>query len=185
MWNYLQSWQIKRNWSLCWCRFCRSLLMQTMPTMYYCRLVLLYAKQTVLWFGAANSRPRLLYQLQKQNILQCHMLFGTRFQFKTSSRKSVACFFYRILLQTFALQFMKTNLSALLIIESLKFAPCTKHIAIKYHHFHSRVQTSFKKMGDIKMKYILTKQQLADIFTKPVDDDCFFKLPHMLCGWWH
>jgi hypothetical protein len=75
------------------------------------------------------------------------------------------------------------NHSALSMAESLKFTPHTKHIAIKYHHFCSRVQTSFNKSGDIKLKYISTKQQLADISTKPVDDDCFFKLPHMLCGW--
>jgi hypothetical protein len=75
------------------------------------------------------------------------------------------------------------NLSAISMAESLKFTPCTKHIAIKYHLFCSRVQTSFNKMGDIKLKYISTKQQLADIFTKPADDDSFLKLCHMLCGW--
>ncbi len=71
------------------------------------------------------------------------------------------------------------NLSAISMAESLKFTPRTKHIAIKYHHFCSRVQTSFNIMGNIKLKYISTKQQLTDIFTKPVDDDSFFKLHHM------
>ncbi len=75
------------------------------------------------------------------------------------------------------------NLSAIALAESLKFTPSTKHIAIKYHHFRSRVQTSFNKSGDIKLKYISSKQQIADIFTKPVVDDTFFKLCHMLCGW--
>ena len=69
--------------------------------------------------------------------------------------------------------------------ELLKFTPHTKHIAIKYHHFCSRVQTLFNKSGYIRLKYILTKQQLADILTKPIDDDNFFKLHHMLCGWWY
>jgi len=67
--------------------------------------------------------------------------------------------------------------------ESLKFTPRTKHIAIKYHHFRSRVNTSFNKSGDIKLKYISTKKQLADIFTKPVDADSFFTLRKMLSGW--
>jgi hypothetical protein len=70
----------------------------------------------------------------------------------------------------------KENLSAIAMAESLKFTPHTKHIAIKYHHFRSRVQTYFNKSGDIKLKFISSKQQIADIFTKPVVDDTFFKL---------
>jgi hypothetical protein len=76
------------------------------------------------------------------------------------------------------------NLSAIAMAESLKFTPCTKHIAVKYHHFCSRVNTSFNKSGDSKIKYISTKKQLADIFIKPLDGDNFFALCKMLCGWW-
>jgi hypothetical protein len=75
------------------------------------------------------------------------------------------------------------NLSAIAMVESLKFTPRTKHIAIKYHHSQSRVQTSFNKLGDIKIKYISTKLQLADIFTKPLENDSFFRCRNMLCGW--
>jgi hypothetical protein len=83
----------------------------------------------------------------------------------------------------FCIMVCEDNLSAISMAESLKFTPCTNYIAIKYHHFCSRVPTSFNKSGDIKLKYISTKQQTADILTKPVDDDSFFKLRHMLCGW--
>jgi hypothetical protein len=83
----------------------------------------------------------------------------------------------------FCITVHEDNLSAIAMAESLKFTPRTKHIAIKYHHFRSRVQTSFNPSGDIKIKYISTKLQLADIFTKPIDDTSFFKLRHMLCGW--
>jgi hypothetical protein len=75
------------------------------------------------------------------------------------------------------------NLSATAMAESLKFTPWTKHIAIKYHHFRSRAQTSFNKLGDIKIKYILTKLQLADIFTKPLENDSFFRCCNMLRSW--
>jgi hypothetical protein len=88
-------------------------------------------------------------------------------------------------LTDFCITVHEDNLSAIALAESLKFTPSTKHIAIKYHHFRSRVQTSFNKSGDIKLKYISSKQQIADIFTKPVDDDTFFKLCHMLCGWFN
>jgi hypothetical protein len=83
----------------------------------------------------------------------------------------------------FCITVHEDNLSAISMAESLKFTPRTKHIAIKYHHFRSRVQTSFNKSGDIRLKYISTKLQLADILTKPLDDSSFFKLRHMLCGW--
>ena len=69
------------------------------------------------------------------------------------------------------------------MVESLKFAPRTKHIAIKYHHFRSKVKTTYNPSGDIIIKYISTKKQLADIFTKPVDDVTFFTLRKLLCGW--
>ncbi len=91
--------------------------------------------------------------------------------------KKVSCIF--LLpdpITNFCITVHQDNLSAILMAESLKFTPCTKHIAINYHHFCSRVQTSFNKTGNIKLMYILTKQQLADIFTKPVNDDSFFKL---------
>jgi hypothetical protein len=70
------------------------------------------------------------------------------------------------------------NLLTITMAESLKFTPCTKHIAIKYHR-----NTSFNKSGDIKIKYISTKNQIADILNKPVDADSFFTLRKMLNGW--
>jgi hypothetical protein len=83
----------------------------------------------------------------------------------------------------FCITLHKDNLLAIAMAESLKFTPQTKHIAIKYHHFCSRVHTSSNKSGDTKIKYISTKKQLADIFTKPVDNVGFFALCMMLCGW--
>jgi hypothetical protein len=75
------------------------------------------------------------------------------------------------------------NLSAIAMAESLNLTPCTKHIEIKYHHFCSRVNTSSNPSGDIKIKYISTEKQLADIFTVLIDAGCFFLLCNMLWGW--
>ena len=83
----------------------------------------------------------------------------------------------------FCLTVHEDNLSAIAMAESIKFTPRTKHIAIKYHHFRSRVQCSYNPKGDIRIKYINTKNQLADIFTKPLDDTTFFALRKSLCGW--
>jgi hypothetical protein len=51
----------------------------------------------------------------------------------------------------------------------------TKHIAIRYHFLKDH-----KQKGDIEIAYINTKEQLADIFTKPLDEQTFTKLRHEL-----
>ena len=59
-----------------------------------------------------------------------------------------------------------------------KFTPRTKHIALKYHHFCSHV-----KCGAIQISYCRTTEQKADLLTKPLADDLFFKLRYMLSEW--
>ena len=79
---------------------------------------------------------------------------------------------------TFVCQIHKDNQSCITMATSQKFSPRTKHIALKYHHFRS-----FVKDGRIKISYCRTTEQKADILTKPLADDLFFKLRYMLCGW--
>jgi hypothetical protein len=89
--------------------------------------------------------------------------------------KKISCIFHMPTPMTdFCIPLHDDNLLAIAMAESLKFTPRTKHIAIKYHHFCSRVHTSSNKSGDIKIKCISTKKQLAGIFTKPVDNNGFF-----------
>ncbi len=85
------------------------LLTQKMLTTCYHELVLLYAIQTVHWFGAANSRLKSHYQLLKENISQCHTLYGIQFLYKTLSGKSVTYSTCRIQSQIFVSRFMKTT----------------------------------------------------------------------------
>jgi hypothetical protein len=59
-----------------------------------------------------------------------------------------------------------------------KMRPRTKHISIKYHHFRSHVAR-----GDIKIQWIATNHQLADIFTKPLAGVLFHRLRFDLLGW--
>jgi hypothetical protein len=51
----------------------------------------------------------------------------------------------------------------------------TKHIAIRYHFLRDH-----QHKGDIEIAYINTKEQLANIFTKPLDEQTFNKLRHEL-----
>jgi hypothetical protein len=50
-----------------------------------------------------------------------------------------------------------------------------KHIDIQYHFLRDHQQR-----GDIEITYVSTKEQLADIFTKPLDDKTFTKLRNEL-----
>jgi hypothetical protein len=51
----------------------------------------------------------------------------------------------------------------------------TKHIDIRYHFLRDHQQR-----GDIEIAYVSTKEQLADIFTKPLDEKTFSKLRNKL-----
>jgi hypothetical protein len=51
----------------------------------------------------------------------------------------------------------------------------TKHIDIRYHFLRDHQQR-----GDIEIAYVSTKEQLADIFTKPLDEETFSKLRNEL-----
>jgi hypothetical protein len=58
-----------------------------------------------------------------------------------------------------------------------RLTPRSKHIAVKYHWFRSKIG------GDIKLKYISTDNQLADILTKPLPRIKFEKARRQLMGW--
>jgi hypothetical protein len=51
----------------------------------------------------------------------------------------------------------------------------TKHIDIRYHFLRDHQQK-----GDIEIPYVNTQNQLADIFTKPLDEKTFSKLRNEL-----
>ncbi|KAL7525004.1 LOW QUALITY PROTEIN: hypothetical protein ACHAXR_000815 [Thalassiosira sp. AJA248-18] len=70
------------------------------------------------------------------------------------------------------------NQSCITVATTKKFTPRTKHIALKYHYFRRFVGTR------IRINYVHTESQQADIFTKPVRSDLFpNKLRFMLMGW--
>jgi len=58
-----------------------------------------------------------------------------------------------------------------------KFRPRTKHINIKYWHF-----VEYVKQHNIEILPVDTKDQLADIFTKPLPKDMFEKLHNSIQG---
>ncbi len=70
------------------------------------------------------------------------------------------------------------NHSCIKVAKSPKFTHRTKHILLKYHHFRQYVSN-----GTIKINPIDTREQIADIFTKPLNKKQFTYLRKKLCGW--
>jgi hypothetical protein len=70
------------------------------------------------------------------------------------------------------------NEGAIEIAKVPKMRPRTKHLNIKYHHFREEV-----KKGNISICHVETKEQTADIFTKPLDEALFKKHREKMMGW--
>ena len=69
------------------------------------------------------------------------------------------------------------NESCIAMAKRRKFSSRNKHIAIKYHHFRKHVGKT------IMIHSIDTKEQTADILTKPLEPGLFEHLRKKLCGW--
>lgn len=69
------------------------------------------------------------------------------------------------------------NESCIAMAKNRQFSPRTKHIAIKYHHFRKYVG------AQITIKSIDTKQQTADLLTKPLEASAFQYLRNKMSGW--
>jgi hypothetical protein len=67
------------------------------------------------------------------------------------------------------------NESAIRMADNLVEHSRTKHIDIRYHFMRDHQQR-----GDIEIAYVNTKNQLADIFTNPLDEKTFSKLRNEL-----
>ena len=63
------------------------------------------------------------------------------------------------------------NTSAINISKNLAMHSKTKHISIKYHFVRQLVQDK-----EIKLEYVHTEEQIADIFTKPLPKDALLYL---------
>ena len=70
--------------------------------------------------------------------------------------------------------------SCITIAEGERFSPRTKHIALKYHWFRSFLSGPNKLL---EIEYVNTKEQIADILTKPIDKELFESLRKKSNGW--
>ncbi len=56
--------------------------------------------------------------------------------------------------------------------------PRTKHLNIKHHHFREAVEK-----GTVSIYHFGMKEQIADIFTKPLDESLFRSLREKMMVW--
>jgi hypothetical protein len=70
------------------------------------------------------------------------------------------------------------NQSCIEIATNHRTRPRTKHLSIRLHHFRSFVVNKL-----ISIQHVNTREQLADMFTKPLPRDQFQKLSNRLMGW--
>jgi hypothetical protein len=70
------------------------------------------------------------------------------------------------------------NSGALEIAREYKFRPRTKHINVKLHHFRDYVDRK-----EISFNPISTRDQTADILTKPLEPTLFIKHRMAFMGW--
>jgi len=70
------------------------------------------------------------------------------------------------------------NSGAIELSKVPKMRPRKKHINVKYHHFQQQVQN-----GVIKVTQIDTKDQQADVLTKPLEQASHRQHTLSICGW--
>ena len=70
------------------------------------------------------------------------------------------------------------NKSTITLAKAPSMLSQTKHISLKYHHFRQ-----FVLNGSIDIEYMRTKEQIGDIYTKPLSPTSFTHLQHKLMGW--
>ena len=70
------------------------------------------------------------------------------------------------------------NNSCIELVKYPRMRPRTKHIALKYHHFRSKV-----KEGLITVKRVDTKMQHGDLLTKALEEHQFKHLRKLIMGW--
>eukprot|EP00957_Ditylum_brightwellii_P067611 5132173-Ditylum_brightwellii.AAC.1 len=78
----------------------------------------------------------------------------------------------------FKCRVFEDNNGCIELVKCPRVRPRTKHIAIKYHYFRSKVED-----GSIRIERVDTHDQQADLLTKNLSRDQFLKLRKLICGW--
>ena len=139
--------------------------------------VVLYAGCPILWKSKIQSITALstteaeyiaLSSALREVIALIHLLEDLH-----SNGLPIHCATPKIKCRTF-----EDNMSCLNLATNHKTRPRTKHLSIRLHHFRSHIVNKI-----ISIEHVSTKEQLADIFTKPLPKVQFCKLRLDLMLW--
>ncbi len=138
--------------------------------------IIMYANCPILWFSLLHTDIALI-TAEAEYIALSQVLCNV-IPLITLLKEINNLFSMHVEVSTFVCKVHKDNQLHITMATTQQFTPCTKHIALKYHHFCSHV-----KRGDIQITYSKKTKQNADILTEPLAEDLFFKLRYMLCRW--
>ncbi len=158
-------------------------LILEMPTTSIQELDLWFFMLAVPFIGKASFKLRLHFLWPKLSTLHYPKLWGRQFPWWISWRKSTSIFPLYLPKPKFVIKVWEDNQSCIAMANNPKFSPWRKHIALKYNTFWKHVITQLNPDGFIVIDYCSTDDQIADIFTKPVRDDKFFRLQNLLLNW--
>ena len=133
-----------------------------------CLIIWASKMQTLVSLSTTEADYIALSSSWREMILVLNLLYqlkSRKFQFNHST-PVVKC-------RTF-----EDNKSCIEISTNHKTRPQTKHLSVRLNHFRSHIIDE-----TISIEHILTFEQIADIFTKPLARDQFRKLCNRLMGW--
>lgn len=148
-----------------------SLLSRTGYTIYFkgCPIIWVSKMQTEITLSTTEAEYVALSQSMRDVIPFMQIIDEVNSLYSTDDDKA------QILCNLF-----EDNNGAIELAKAPKYRPRTKHIALKYsyHHFREHV-----KNGSVTINAIDTHDQIADIFTKALDEQTFVYLRRKLNGW--
>jgi hypothetical protein len=158
-------------------RFSHQTTIQRNDILVHLRLILLGFPMLILWVVGLNERELLVLAIFSDLLLYVGQL-ASIFCYTVHHRGRVCSSCSQILwiVQTMrdyvvtykSVPLMYDSSSAICLAHTLVFYGRAKHINVRHHFLRDHVEK-----GDIKMKFIDTERQLADIFTKPLDSSQF------------
>jgi hypothetical protein len=140
--------------------------------------IILYAGCPVIWCSKlqteiALSSTEAEYVALSQSLREVIALFGILQEIKEVHPKISDA------IPTIHCTAFDDNVGAIEMANCPKMRPRTKHLNIKYHHFRQAVAS-----GRIKIIYVRSKLQLADLLTKALAIGLFQTLRSLIMGWW-
>jgi hypothetical protein len=144
--------------------------------LFHTGYILMYANCPILWVSHLQAEIA-LSTAEAEYIALSHLLRDV-IPLLTLLKEINKVFHVHMKTPTYVCKVHKDNQSCITMAMLQKFTPRMKHIALKYHHFCSHI-----KRGTIKLTYCRTTEQKANLLTKPLAGDLFFKLRYMLCCW--